>query len=67
MSDSEGLRPDKTDSETSGAEAEAQRAADTLKDQIAAVRARIRDARRTLREHAQRQQEPRDSRRSPEK
>ncbi|MFN3584308.1 hypothetical protein [Phenylobacterium sp.] len=62
MSDSEGRKPDKTDSE---AEAEAQRAADGLKDQIAAVRARIRDARETLREHAERQQAPRGSKCSP--
>lgn len=33
---------------------EAQQAADSLKDQIAKVRARIRDARETLREHARR-------------
>jgi hypothetical protein len=67
MSDSDGREPEKTDTGTSEAEAEAQRAADGLKDQIAAVRARIRDARRTLSEHAERQQAPRGSKRSPDK
>jgi len=67
MSDSEGRDPEKTDPEASEAQAEAQRAADGLKDQIAAVRARIRDARETLREHAERQQAPRGSKRSPDK
>lgn len=38
---------------------EAQRAADSLKEQIAAVRARIREAKKTLREHAKREREPR--------
>lgn len=38
---------------------EAQRAADGLKAQIAAVRARINDARNTLHEHAQREREQR--------
>lgn len=38
---------------------EAQRAADGLKDQIAAVRDRIRKARETLTEHARRERETR--------
>jgi hypothetical protein len=42
---------------------EAQRAADGLKDQIAKVRARIRDARETLREHVRREREPKSFKR----
>jgi hypothetical protein len=44
------------------AQAEAQRAADGLKDQIAALRARIQDAKRTLKEHVRREREPRSFR-----
>ena len=44
------------------AHAEAQAAADGLKDQIAAVRARVRRARETLHEHARRH-EPRSFKR----
>ncbi len=55
MSDTEEERPTE-------AHDEAQRAADSLKDQIAAVRARIRDARKTLGEHVQRESEGRSFR-----
>jgi hypothetical protein len=44
---------------SSDGEAEAQRAADSVRDQIAAVRARIRDARDTLGGHNRRQNETR--------
>lgn len=43
--------------EQGSAQAEAQRAADGLKDQIAAVRDRIRQAREALTEQAQRERE----------
>jgi hypothetical protein len=42
-----------------GAHDEAQQASDALKDQIAAVRARIRDARETLGQHLRRDHEGR--------
>jgi hypothetical protein len=55
---SSDAEPNNEQSEETGAHDEAQRAADSLKEQIAAVRARIRDAHETLREHARRDEEP---------
>ena len=49
--------------EASEDHSEAQRAADGLKSQIAAVRRRIRDAQDVLREHARRDKEPKSFKR----
>jgi hypothetical protein len=65
MSSSEIPEPGAPDDaeEQRSAQAEAQRAADGLKDQIAAVRDRIRQARDALTEHARRESEGRTFRR----
>ncbi|MCR5875233.1 hypothetical protein LRS10_14170 [Phenylobacterium sp. J426] len=54
---------DQTSADEVSAQAEAQRAADGLKDQIAAVRDRIRQARDALTEQARRENEARTFRR----
>jgi hypothetical protein len=60
MSESEDQRPAASHEE---AHSEAQRAADELKSQIAAVRRRIQDAKDTLQEHARREREPKSFKR----
>lgn len=58
----EPIPPEQDEGEPSAQE-EAQRAADGLKDQIAAVRDRIREARDALAEHARREKEGRSFKR----
>jgi hypothetical protein len=55
--------PDKPSDPAAESMAEAQRAADELKVQIARVRARIRDAHETLTEHARRERGAKSSKR----
>ena len=58
MTNSDSPKPE-TPAPDAAAHDEAQRAADGLKEQIAAVRDRIREARETLAEQARRTREPR--------